>query len=214
MDSSTHRCPLCGDTTEPCHEDQRRKYRQCPTCALISVPTPYQLDATAEKRYYELHENDPGDAGYRRFLSRAAEAVRTRVTPPAHGLDFGSGPGPTLSLMLEEAGYTMSIYDKYFAARPLALQETYDFVTATEVFEHLARPATIIRRLLSCLRPGGWLIVMTKRARDRAAFAQWHYTHDPTHIAFYGDATFHWIAERFGLELDIVGADVVALRQP
>ncbi|MDZ7749263.1 MAG: methyltransferase domain-containing protein [Halofilum sp. (in: g-proteobacteria)] len=214
MSDDRHPCPLCGGPTEPFHSDRRRDYHRCPGCGLIHVPRSQQLDATGEKAEYDLHRNDPDDPGYRRFLERAAAAVRARVTPPAHGLDFGCGPGPTLSLMLEDAGYSVALYDKYYAAHPGALQQRYDFITATEVFEHLGNPAAVLRRLLGCLHPGGWLVVMTKRARgDRAAFADWHYIHDPTHVAFFSDATFEWIAAKHGLRLEFVCDDVVALQR-
>jgi predicted TPR repeat methyltransferase len=105
----------------------------------------------------------------------------------------------------------MSVYDKFFAPDPEPLGRRYDFITATEVLEHLACPAVVLPQLLELLQPGGWLVVMTKRARDRAAFANWHYIRDPTHISFFSDATFRWIAERDALDLEIVGPDVVAL---
>lgn len=214
MTEVQHACPLCGQATEHYHADQRRSYRRCPACDLVHVPREYHLDATAEKAEYDLHRNSPEDSGYRRFLGRAAEAVQARVAPPARGLDFGCGPGPTLSVMLEEAGYTMALYDKYYAAHPGALLQTYDFVTATEVFEHLAAPAAVLDRLLACLRPGGWLVVMTKRVLDREAFADWHYIRDATHIAFFSAPTFEWIASRHGLKLEYAGDDVVALQRP
>lgn len=208
-------CPLCGDTSLPFHSDRRRSYLRCPTCSLISVPARYHLDAQAEKAVYDQHDNRPDDPGYRRFLGRAADAVTARVSPPASGLDFGSGPGPTLSVMLTERGYRMRIHDPFYAPDPGAFARRYDFITATEVFEHLAHPRREIERLTACLRPGGWLVVMTKRHHDDVdAFANWHYPLDPTHIAFFADRTCRWIAEHFGLRLEPVGPDVVAFQQP
>lgn len=211
--ASDHTCPLCGTATEPFHAQKRREYRCCPTCALISVPRHFHPDPEREKAQYDRHDNDPADPRYRQFLSRAGDALMARVDPPAHGLDFGSGPGPTLSVMLEQAGYTMALYDKFYAPDETVFGVQHDFITATEVFEHLDAPADTLRRLLSCLRPGGWLIVMTKRAGDREAFSVWHYTDDPTHIVFFSDATFEWIAAQWNLHLEIVGPDVVALRK-
>lgn len=210
-DTAAHCCPLCGDRTAAFHADRIREYRRCPTCALIAVPPAQRLDAADEKAVYDQHDNDPADTGYRRFLSRTSEAVRARVTPPARGLDFGSGPGPTLSVMLGEAGYSMVLYDSFYAPDESAFETTYDFITATETFEHLHAPATEIERLLACLRPGGWLFVMTKRVQDRAAFADWHYIRDPTHVIFFSETTFEWIAAQWDLHLEIVGRDVVAL---
>ncbi|MEX0606514.1 MAG: class I SAM-dependent methyltransferase, partial [Halofilum sp. (in: g-proteobacteria)] len=168
-------------------------------------------DTAAEKAHYDRHDNDPADPRYRRFLSRAADALMARIDPPARGLDFGSGPGPTLSVMLEEAGYTVALYDKVYAPDPAPFNANYDFITATEVFEHLDAPAETIELLLDSLRPGGWLIIMTKRAGDYEAFTRWHYTGDPTHITFFSEETFRWVARRWNLGLEIAGPDVVAL---
>lgn len=207
-------CPLCGDISVRFHADARRPYLRCPTCALIHVPPQYHLHALAEKAVYDQHDNRPDDPHYRRFLARAADAVTARLAAPATGLDFGAGPGPTLSVMLAEQGYAMTDFDPYFAPDPDALTVCHDFITATEVFEHLARPRTELERLTACLRPGGWLIVMTKRHQDDVgAFARWHYIHDPTHVAFFSEHTFAWIAGHFRMRLQVVGPDVVALQQ-
>jgi len=45
------------------------------------------------------------DPRYRRFLARLAEPLIAHLPKGARGLDFGCGPGPTLSLMLREAGF-------------------------------------------------------------------------------------------------------------
>lgn len=209
--AAAHTCPLCGESTVDFHTDRTRAYRRCPGCALIAVPPQYWLDAASEKARYDEHDNGPADAGYRRFLSRTSDAVRARVALPARGLDFGSGPGPTLSVMLEEAGYGMALYDPFYSPDESVFDTAYDFITATEVFEHLRAPATDLQRLLGCLRPGGWLVIMTKRARDREAFSSWHYILDPTHIIFFSEETFRWIATQWDLHLEMVGRDVVAL---
>ena len=58
----------------------------------------------------------PMIARYREFLSRLEHPPNVPKLPAAaEGLDFGSGPGPTLSVMLEEQGYRMSLYDPFFA---------------------------------------------------------------------------------------------------
>ena len=45
---------------------------------------------------------------YRKFLSRMFKPMMERIEPDSYGLDFGSGPGPTLNLMFEEEGHTVS----------------------------------------------------------------------------------------------------------
>lgn len=212
------RCALCGGRGVHFHRDHRRDYYRCDGCALIFVPPWQHLDAAAERAEYDRHENRPDDPGYRRFLSRLFDPLVARLPPGARGLDFGSGPGPTLSRMFEEAGFPMRVYDPFYAPDTTALDPNvsrpYDFIVATEVLEHLAEPGRELDRLLNLLQPGGWLGVMTKRARDRAAFAGWHYIRDPTHVCFFSDATFAFIAARHRLDLTFPGDDTVLLRTP
>jgi SAM-dependent methyltransferase len=207
-------CPLCElSPANPFYEDRHRAYLRCPRCQLVFVPPRYFLDSAAERAEYELHENDPEDAGYRRFLGRLAGPLAQRLAPGARGLDFGCGPGPALAVMLSEAGFEVATYDPFFRPDRSALEHRYDFITATEVVEHLHRPGTVLQSLWSMLAPGGWLGVMTKLVRDRAAFGRWHYKNDPTHVAFFSRQTWLWWAQRHGADLEFVGCDVILLKR-
>ena len=154
---------------------------------------------------------DPGD---RRFLGRLAGPLAERLPPPAAGLDFGCGPGPALAAMLAERGYSVAVYDPFYAPDEAVLVPGYDFITATEVVEHLSRPGRELHRLAGLLRPGGWLAIMTKLVLDRERFAAWHYIRDPTHIGFFSRATFAWWAEREGLIPEFPADDVILLQRP
>ena len=139
--------------------------------------------------------------------------MNQRLSSGSQGLDFGSGPGPTLSLMFEEAGHTVALYDYFYANDTSALELQYDFITASEVVEHLHQPKHALDRLWSILKPGGTLGIMTKRVLNREAFAKWHYKNDLTHVCFFSEATFHWLAEQWQAELTIEGNDVVLLKK-
>jgi SAM-dependent methyltransferase len=208
-------CPLCSSGDTPFfHRDSHREYLRCENCGLVFVPSQYFLSSEAEKACYDLHQNNPADANYRRFLSRLAQPLIKLLRPGARGLDFGSGPGPTLSLMLAEAGYPTTIYDPLYEPNAAVWQDEYDFITASEVIEHLHRPMSDLQRLWKVLKPGGCLGIMTKRVFDAAAFAAWHYKDDPTHVVFFSEETFAWLARRWSAELQVVGDDVVLIRKP
>jgi hypothetical protein len=206
-------CPLCFHAVEPYIKDRRRVYFHCPRCDLVSVSPERHLDEAAEKGYYDLHENDPADQGYRRFLGRLSGPLLGRLSRGMRGLEYGCGPGPTLSIMLEEAGMLMEDYDQYYRPNRGALERTYDFVTCTEVVEHFRQPAEDWARLTALLRTGGWLGVMTKLVISRERFATWHYKEDPTHVCFYSPVTFSWLGARFGLEVERVDRDVILLQK-
>ena len=207
-------CPLCGGASSaPFHADAGRPYLRCGRCRLVFVPAAYWLEREAEKAVYDLHENDPADPGYRRFLARLSRPLTQRLPAGSRGLDFGCGPGPTPSRMLAEAGHRMAIYDPLYHDHRAVLARTYDFITATEVAEHLRDPGGVFGQLFAMLRPGGWLGLMTKRVKDREAFARWHYIRDPTHICFYSRDTFGYLARRFNAAVEFIGRDVTLLQK-
>ena len=178
------------------------------------VPPAFYLDRAAERAEYERHENHVDDPGYRRFLARLAEPLQARLPAASHGLDFGCGPAPALATMLREAGHRVACYDSFFHPEERVLTGFYDFVTATEVVEHLHQPGAELERLWGLLRPGGWLALMTKLVIDADAFARWHYIRDPTHVCFFSAETFHWWASRHAAVPQRCADDVVLLRKP
>lgn len=207
-------CPLCSQSQQRrFSRDSKRDYLRCEDCALVWVPARYHLSADAEKAEYDLHNNRPDDPGYRKFLSRLVNPLRARLAPSSRGLDFGCGPGPTLALMLEEAGHKVALYDHFYFPNPEALKRNYDFICATEVVEHLHQPGSVLTQLWSILEAGGTLAIMTKLVLDKTAFEGWHYKNDPTHVSFFSRATFDWLARQLNAELEFIGSDVILLRK-
>ena len=205
-------CPLCHSSRSRLYyRDAIRDYRQCPRCRLVFVPEAQRLDPAEEKARYDLHRNDPADPRYRAFLSRLHRLVCRRIAPPARGLDFGSGPGPALAMMFRESGYEMQIFDVYYADHPGVLEREYDFVTCSEVVEHLYEPGRVLQELLVCLAPGGLLAIMTQMIIDRERFASWHYIRDPTHVAFFSRDTFSWFAEEQQCLVEFPDKDIILL---
>ncbi len=209
------RCPLCSHRqARPFHRDRQREYFRCRICRLVFVPPGYHLAREAEKAEYDRHQNPTDDPGYRRFLSRLFRPLQARLAPGSRGLDFGAGPGPALAAMLRAAGHDVAIYDPFYAPDQAVLDARYDFITASEVVEHLRRPGPDLDRLYRLLTPGGLLSIMTKRVIDRERFARWHYIRDPTHVCFYSRSTFTWLADRWSARLDIVDRDVIIIEKP
>lgn len=213
--TATAPCPLCGaDDALLTARAHGRDYFDCPACGLTFMHPDQRPDPAAERARYETHENDPADAGYRAFLARLLDPLLTRLESGAEGLDYGSGPGPTLSLMLAEAGHPTAIWDPFFAPDSAPLVRTWDFVTCTETAEHFFDPAAQFDRLDTLLRPGGWLGVMTSMRTDETPFEAWWYVRDPTHVCFYRSRTMEWIARRHGWALERPHPNVTLFRKP
>ena len=197
-----HTCPLCKSSqTNEFESAQKRDFFQCSKCDLVFVPSKQLPNEDLEKSCYDHHHNDPHDKGYRNFLNQLAKPLLRHLPAQSHGLDFGSGPGPTLSLMLEEAGHKVDLYDIFYAPNDSVFTCHYDFISSTEVFEHLHDPKAVIEKLLPCLKQGGLLAIMTQFCKTQNEFADWHYIRDITHVRFFSKKTFTWIADAFNLEI-------------
>lgn len=208
------KCPVC--LSEPSRfflRVDQRDYWRCPQCQATFLDPAQLPSRSAERAVYELHQNDVDDEGYRQFLSRAATPLLERLSGASEGLDYGCGPGPALADMLTSAGHTVTLYDPQFAPDESALQRQYDFITCTEVAEHFHRPAQEFARLNRLLRPNGWLVVMTRLQTDDAAFADWHYRRDPTHVVFYRSATLQWLSRMYGWECEVMPPEVVLMHK-
>ena len=126
-------------------------------------------------------------------------------------LDFGSGPGPTIEVVLGEQGWTVTNYDPFFTPDEQALKERYDLISCTEVVEHFHTPKTSWKLLLSLLKPQGNLVIMTQPSDQystESAFKHWRYIREKSHIAFYHSQTMYWIAKTYGLQLSILSPSV------
>ena len=197
----------------PYAEDRAREYRLCRDCSLVYVPERHHLPELQEKAEYDLHRNQPDDPAYRNFLSRLADPLRACLPEGAAGLDFGCGPGPALAAMFREWGYEVATYDKFYACHHEIFGRKYDFITATEVLEHLHRPGCELPRLFGRLEQGGILGIMTKLVRNRKAFEKWHYKNDPTHICFFSRGTFEWLAVAWQARCEFIGDDVILVHK-
>jgi SAM-dependent methyltransferase len=193
-------CLLCG--SGGCAEIyvRHKGYWHCTRCDLIQLGTQWYLDAAAERRRYEEHNNSIEDEGYVAFLADfVEEAVLPVVQKGETALDYGCGPAPVLQALLEKKGIVTDVYDPFFF--PVQPQHTYDLVTCTEALEHAFEPKDIWAKLISFLKPEGHLAMMTRFHPGIREFPQWWYRRDPTHVSFYSPTTFDWIAANYPLEL-------------
>jgi transcription initiation factor TFIIIB Brf1 subunit/transcription initiation factor TFIIB len=212
----TMSCPLCQSSTVVDYaSDKRRTYLQCATCDLVFVDTAYLPTREQEKQEYALHENSFQDEGYRKFLGKVLTALSSYIDSangkPLSALDFGCGPAPVLAKMLTEKGVATKTYDPFFANTPDVLTHTYDIVTCTEAIEHFHQPHREWACFNQLVADNGVLAIMTKRVIDKARFAQWHYKNDPTHVSFFSESTFRYLAKRDGYTVTFPANDVALL---
>ena len=195
-------CPLCHETEllSGLASAMPRRYYACDVCHLAFMHPQDYLSADAERAYYAQHENSIADEGYVGFLKILLEPLLKvmKVEPGLKALDYGCGPGPTLSVLLEQAGIPCDNYDPFFF--PQTPVPPYDVITATECFEHFHHPADELTKLVSLLSSGGHLAIMTSRWSTAEKFMHWHYNRDPTHVIFMHEKTIEFIENNFGLK--------------
>ena len=212
-------CPLCqsANTSSHYHTDKKREYLQCCECDLVYVSPKYLPSKEIEKQEYDLHENSFEDEGYRKFLGKVltplSPFIKATNAPALSGLDFGCGPAPVLASMLSDEGVNMSTYDPFYAPTLKVLERSYDIVTCTEAIEHFHTPHVEWALFNKLVAPGGVLAIMTKRVLDKARFANWHYKNDITHVSFFSEKTFHYLAQKDGYDVSFPANDVVLLKK-
>lgn len=200
-DKTNETCPLCSSTDGFLYsKDKNRIYIRCNICQLVFVPERFFISAEVEKARYDRHDNSPEAEGYIKFLHRLLDPLLETLDKNLYGLDFGSGPVPVFASLLEKEGHTVETYDIFYDNRPELLKNKYNFITVCEVIEHLHRPMDELSTLFKALKPDGLLAIMTQPPVPAERFSGWRYKNDPTHVLFFSDETFEWIAKTFGYE--------------
>ena len=190
-----------------------RQFFNCSVCALIFLAPEYRLSPEEEFRRYQNHQNSPDDQNYRAFLERLTNPLIKNLKPRANGLDYGCGPGPTLSVIMEERGFPTAVYDPCFFKDEKVLTQTYDFITCSEVAEHFWDPRKEFVLFSKLLKPGAWLAVMTEWVKPEQSFESWHYPKDPTHVSFYSPQTMEWIARQYGWKIQMPRENVALFQK-
>jgi hypothetical protein len=202
-------CPLCHSTNHyKYYASTSSHYLRCGECDLVFVPNQFHLSISEEKSRYDSHNNSPTDQKYRQFLKKTFDPLVGFIEKGSSGLDFGCGPGPTLSVMLEECGHEVDLYDKFYYPNSYIFNNKYDFITATEVIEHLDEPGKELTKLYGMLKDSGVLAVMTSMISGDTNFSTWYYKDDPTHICFYSRTTMDYLADKWQANVKFYGGDV------
>ena len=174
----------------------------CPECSLVFKNPESYLSTEAEVTRYTTHQNVSTDQGYLEFLGRIIRPLKPFLPKKFYALDFGCGPGPTLSLLLEEVGGIVENYDPiFFPDAHLLVPETYDVVTCTEVVEHFKNPQQDWETLTGLVKDNGLLAIMTLLFSKEIDYKSWWYKNDTTHIVFYQKETLNYLARKYNLEI-------------
>jgi 2-polyprenyl-3-methyl-5-hydroxy-6-metoxy-1,4-benzoquinol methylase len=197
-------CKICKNDTKMIQDKaQQKAYNICKNCQAIMLQDDFFVTNDREKAQYENHNNTFQSKGYVKMFEDFLDFFWNDLDEnKINALDFGSGPGPVLSQILEKKGLQVDIYDKFYQPKKVFTNKQYDLITSTEVFEHLQNPFATLSLLKKHLKKDGMIAIMTLfHDNNEENFLKWWYRRDPTHILFYTPKTFEVLARMCGLKV-------------
>jgi len=205
-------CKICQATATPAFTatilgKYEAVYFRCDSCGFMQTEEPHWL---AESYASAINEIDLGPINRAMTGSRLIESIiLSCFDKDAKFIDYGAGYGVLVRLMRDRGfdfywqdRYCENLFAKHFVAEP---GETFELLTAFEVFEHLVDPLAEIETMLSYSNN---LLFSTLLVPKRAPTAGWWYfgPEHGQHIAFYTVPALQIIARRFNLHLATNGA--------
>ncbi|MCK5824194.1 MAG: class I SAM-dependent methyltransferase [Ichthyobacteriaceae bacterium] len=191
----TTNCPLCNSASEVFYQTKKQTYHKCNNCNGVFADKSNLLSNADEKLRYENHNNDIEDPKYQQFVSPITSSVFRDYSAENKGLDFGAGPGPVISKVLNDKNYNIKQYDPIFHNHKELLNNTYNYIVCCEVIEHFYNPKKEFTLLDSLITKKGKLYCMTEVYNNDIDFEKWYYKNDNTHVFFYHKKSLKWIVD-------------------
>ncbi|WP_408097641.1 class I SAM-dependent methyltransferase [Peredibacter sp. HCB2-198] len=189
-------CPLCQHQSSTIFDqDKLRSYYLCDQCGLVFVPRESLISSSEEKKRYDSHQNSDQDPGYHNYLLKISQEILPHLLSSGRGLDFGCGATKMLGSMFEKAGFEVDSFDLYYHPDQTIWQKKYDFIILSEVIEHLNSPREVMINLRGLLNPSGHIFVKTKTYPAPPEFKNWFYKRDITHVQFFNQSSFEYLAQ-------------------
>jgi Methyltransferase domain len=213
-------CTICGAAARPwCTALVLKKhtveYFLCERCGFVQTEKPYWLDEAYDRA---INRCDVGLVQRNVTLARQTRSIITSFfNADGRFLDYGGGYG-LLVRMMRDAGFDFYRYDKYceniFAQDFEAGEgDSYELVTAFELFEHLADPLAGIEELLSYSRNLLFTTELLPPERPKPG-DWWYYIPDyGQHVSFYSLKSLQVIADSYNLNLNSDGRSLHLLSE-
>jgi SAM-dependent methyltransferase len=167
-------CRLCGTSAAAFAIRPDITLLACPRCRFVSGKVPDEQNANAGYADHYRGVDPPApNARYEEWLGRAARAIGG----PGTLLEIGAGSGGFVRAALQSGWAVHALETSKSALQRLQdtgctvvqgpleaarlASESYDFIAAVEVLEHVPSPLDLLRESHRLLRPGGVLLLTT-----------------------------------------------------
>lgn len=177
-------------------------YSQCPNCGFIQTETPYWLKEAYQSAITDL---DIGLIYRNNHFSNVVESILLNNSLNSNGkfIDYGGGYGMFVRLMRDKGFdyyrqdiHCQNLFAKYFDITDIKDQQTFELLTAFEVFEHLEFPEKELEIMLSF---SDNILFSTEIVPENNPTPDtwWYFTPETgQHISFYTLKSLQFLAEK------------------
>lgn len=216
-------CNICGNITEslgfvpfdknavnlPIVDNTSIEYVRCTKCYSISCPT--MLQWTPEDLNTKIYNEDylkydPEYGGTRAYNNSTflLELFKFKKKQFSH-LDYGSGQGD-LSTYLLSRGWDSTSYDPY--SNNIKSTNTFDFITAFEVFEHSLNIDSTIKEIKALLNRDGVILFTTLFADKYTTIDWWYILPRNGHISIVSESGMKILAKQNNLFIHSISESI------
>jgi SAM-dependent methyltransferase len=110
--------------------------------------------------------------------------------PSCHSLDIGAS-----NTFGKHLGIKDNTFDYDLNARFEAPSKDYDFICCSDIIEHLFNPGKVMQDIFNLLKPGGYCLLATPRARWMIPYECWY------HFTEYKPKCMKQLFEYYGFEI-------------
>ena len=184
----------------------------CLDCEYVFKDAKQRLILKDETQRYREHNNDLNDSRYLEYLLKTFNKISTYLSGDEKVIDYGCGPTKGLEKALEKTGYDVTSFDPIFFPKNLDKKVQADVIFCSEAIEHSYEPIKVFDHWEALISGKGWVTLRTAFHPGLDHLKGWWYLNDPTHVGFFSEATWKWIAEKYSWKIDHMHSPYVSFQ--
>jgi len=205
--NSSTTCKVCANETKILFKTTvlnkyNVQYFKCINCGFIQTEEPYWLEEAYSSAIALL---DIGVVSRNlEFSSLSENLIINHFNPHAKFIDYGGGYGLFVRLMRDKGfdfyrqdSFCENIFAEYFDCTDLAENTEFELLTTFEVFEHLKKPHSDIKKMFGYSNSILFSTVLVPSEAISSPDDWWYFVPETgQHIAFYTLASLGVIAQK------------------